>query len=78
MESHRNEFQIGILGGGQLARMSMMAAQRMGLKAISLDEDSQSPAAQVGPFQLGSIHNPESIAQLMARCEKITFENEKP
>ena len=76
MESHRNEFQIGILGGGQLARMSMMAAQRMGLKAISLDEDSQSPAAQVGQFQLGSIHNPESIAQLMARCEKITFENE--
>jgi 5-(carboxyamino)imidazole ribonucleotide synthase len=70
------EYQIGILGGGQLARMSIMAAQRMGIRAISLDSDSNSPAAQVGAYQVGSIHDPLAISALMNRCDFITFENE--
>lgn len=71
-----SEYQIGILGGGQLARMSMMAAQRMGIRSVSLDSDSKSPAAQVGPFVVGSINDPVAISELMKRCEFITFENE--
>jgi 5-(carboxyamino)imidazole ribonucleotide synthase len=70
------KYRVGILGGGQLARMSIMAAQRLGISAISLDEDAKSPAAQVGNYSIGSIHSAEDISRLMKQCEAITFENE--
>ena len=56
--------------------MSMIAAHQLGIKAISLDPDPNSPAAQVGPFITGSITNPQDIARVMACCEFVTFENE--
>lgn len=70
------EYQVGILGGGQLARMSMIAAHQLGVKAITLDTDPQSPAAQVGPAIVGSISVAADIAKVMACCEYVTFENE--
>lgn len=70
------KYRLGILGGGQLARMSVMAAQRMGVSVVSLDEDPDSPAAQVGPAITGSIHDAEAIARIMAECDVVTFENE--
>ena len=70
------KYKLGILGGGQLARMSVMAAQRMGISVVSLDKDQNSPAAQVGPAIFGSIHDANDIAQVMRVCEFITFENE--
>ncbi|MEI7575468.1 MAG: ATP-grasp domain-containing protein [Armatimonadota bacterium] len=70
------QYQVGILGGGQLARMSIIAAHQLGVKAVSLDPDSNSPAAQVGPFIVGSITNPDDIAKVMRCCEFVTFENE--
>lgn len=56
--------------------MSVMAAQRMGVSVVSLDEDPESPAAQVGPAITGSIHQAESIAKVMACSDRITLENE--
>ena len=70
------QYQVGILGGGQLARMSMIAAHQLGVRAVSLDPDPASPAAQVGPFIVGSITSPEDIAKVMRCCEYVTFENE--
>ncbi len=54
----------------------MIAAHQLGVKAVSLDPDPESPAAQVGPFIVGSITAPEDIAKVMACCEFVTFENE--
>lgn len=70
------KYKLGILGGGQLARMSVMAAQRMGVSVVSLDKDENSPAAQVGPAIFGSIHDATDIASVMHDCEFVTFENE--
>ena len=70
------KYKLGILGGGQLARMSVMAAQRMGVSVVSLDKDENSPAAQVGPAIFGSIHDADDIASVMQVCEFVTFENE--
>ena len=70
------KYKLGILGGGQLARMSVMAAQRMGVSVVSLDKDENSPAAQVGPAIFGSIHDANDIASVMQDCEFVTFENE--
>ena len=38
---------LGFIGGGQLARMSIQAAQRMGLNCVSLDPAADSPASQI-------------------------------
>lgn len=56
--------------------MSVMAAQRMGVSVVSLDEDPESPAAQVGPAMTGSIYDAEAIAKIMAVSDRITLENE--
>ncbi len=69
-------YELGILGGGQLARMSVMAAQRLGISTLTLDTDAQSPAAQVGPAVQGAITDAHAIAEVMRRCDYITFENE--
>ncbi len=69
-------YELGILGGGQLARMSAMAAQRLGVSTLTLDADSNSPAAQVGPAYQGAITDARAIAEVMKRCDYITFENE--
>lgn len=70
------EFDIGFLGGGQLARMSIHAASRMGLRCLSLDPGSNTPANQVAPFVKGELNDPEKVAEIFRRCERITLENE--
>ena len=70
------EFDLGFLGGGQLARMSIQAAQRMGLKCCSLDPDPNSPASQVANSICGALDSSEAIAELLAKCRRVTFENE--
>lgn len=67
---------IGFLGGGQLARMSIQAAQRMGLNCISLDAGTETPAGQIAESIDGSLHDPEAIAKLLRTCDRATLENE--
>lgn len=70
------EFDIGFLGGGQLARMSIMAAQRMGLRCISLDQGADTPASQIAPAIQGALALTDKIAQLAACSHRLTLENE--
>lgn len=72
----RRDFDIGFLGGGQLARMSIQAAQRMGLRCLSLDSDESSPASQIAPSIQGKLGDVEKLAEVFARCERVTLENE--
>lgn len=69
-------FDIGILGGGQLARMTIMAAQRMGFTCLSLDPGEDTPASQVSPNVVGSLDNVELVAELAKQCRRLTLENE--
>ena len=39
---------IGLLGGGQLARMLILAGHPLGFRFVVLDPDSEAPASQVG------------------------------
>lgn len=70
------KFDIGFLGGGQLARMSIQAAQRMGLKCLSLDPGEDTPASQIAASLVGSLNDPTKIAELANQCQRITLENE--
>lgn len=69
-------YDIGFLGGGQLARMSIQAAQKMGLKCISLDPSSNSPASQIADSLVGDLNNAESVAKIIECSNKVTLENE--
>jgi 5-(carboxyamino)imidazole ribonucleotide synthase len=69
-------YDLGFLGGGQLARMSIMAAQRIGLSCISLDPGENTPAGQIAPCLRGKLDNPEAVAHLMNMARRITLENE--
>lgn len=71
-----SRYEIGILGGGQLARMTIQAAQRMGLRCLCLDPNSDSPAGQITDCLVGKLEDPEKIAQVADNCHRVTLENE--
>src|SRR5262245_49405805 len=70
------KFDIGFLGGGQLARMSIMAAQRMGLKCISLDPGEVTPASEIARALIGSLDSASDLSALLSQCERVTLESE--
>lgn len=69
-------YDLGFLGGGQLARMSIQAASRMGLTSLSLDPGAVTPASQVAPAIRGPLADPEAIRAVFDQCEFVTLENE--
>jgi 5-(carboxyamino)imidazole ribonucleotide synthase len=65
------------LGGGQLGRMFVQAAQRMGYLTAVLDKDPISPAGTTANYHIqGSTDDEAALAQLMQRCAAITTEFE--
>ena len=69
-------YDLGFLGGGQLARMSIQAAQRMGLRCLSLDPGEGGPAAQVADAVVGRLDSLDSVKTMFERCDRVTLENE--
>jgi len=69
-------YDLGFLGGGQLARMSIMAAQRMGLRCLSLDPGEVTPASLIASSVVGALDEPAAIQRIMESCERVTLENE--
>lgn len=68
---------IGILGGGQLARMLILKAHQMGLNTVVLSEKSSDPAVSICKLWLkGSPHSLKDIKLLVKICDIITFESE--
>ncbi len=69
-------FDIGFLGGGQLARMSIMAAQKMGLRCLSLETGENTSASRVAENVNGDWRSVGDVAELMKVSKFITLENE--
>lgn len=69
-------YDLGFLGGGQLARMSIQAAQRMGYRCLSLDAHADTPASQLADSIEGRLDDADAIAQVFRACERVTLENE--
>jgi 5-(carboxyamino)imidazole ribonucleotide synthase len=68
---------LGVMGGGQLARMFVHAAQAMGYRTAVLDPDPASPAGLVSHLHLRSAYDdPDALAQLALHCAAITTEFE--
>ncbi len=68
---------LGILGGGQLGRMSAMAAARLGISCIILTPENDSPAAQVASKTIIADYDDETaLKAFAAQCDFITYEFE--
>ena len=68
---------VGVLGGGQLGRMFVHTAQRMGYRVLVLDPDADAPAGRAADQLLRAAYDdPAALDQLGARCSAVTTEFE--
>jgi 5-(carboxyamino)imidazole ribonucleotide synthase len=68
---------IGILGGGQLGRMTAIAARRIGYRTVVLDPDPASPGAQVSDGHVvGSLEDAAAMQALAREADVVTYEFE--
>ena len=71
------EITLGVMGGGQLGRMFVHAAQRMGYFTAVLDPDPLSPAGRVSHHHIQTAYSdPAGLQQLSERCVAVTTEFE--
>ncbi len=70
-------YRIGIIGGGQLAKMTAMAALQLGCDVVVLERKKVSPAATLATHSLiGDWDLPEELLKLAAHVDIVTLENE--
>lgn len=68
---------LGVMGGGQLGRMFVHAAQRMGYETVVLDPDTQSPAGMVSHQQVQTPYDDDAgLMRLASLCDAVTTEFE--
>ena len=67
---------IGIVGGGQLAKMLILAGYPMGQKFTVLDPAADAAAGQVAEQIIGDYDNPSKLQQLAQHSDVITFDFE--
>jgi len=68
--------KIGILGGGQLARMSSYQATRMGFEVSILEKKGNSPAGQISHEEFTGWVDDDKLKEFVNGCDIITLENE--
>jgi len=68
---------IGVLGGGQLGKMFVMAARTMGYRVTVLDPDPQAPAGSLANHHIVAAYTDQAALDRMAKtCQAITTEFE--
>ena len=67
---------IGILGGGQLARMLAIAGAPLGHRFLVVDSAEDACAAQVAPLQRADWRDFDSLARFAAKIDVATFDFE--
>ncbi|MCC6915834.1 5-(carboxyamino)imidazole ribonucleotide synthase [Nitrosomonas sp.] len=68
---------LGLLGGGQLGRMFVMAAQQMGYRVTVLDPATESPAGSVAERHLQADYlDEQALDELKSTCAAVTIEFE--
>lgn len=67
---------VGIIGGGQLARMLALAGHPLGVRCLFLDPSPTACARSVGELMLGEYDDPRLLDQIAARAKVVTYEFE--
>jgi len=70
-------YTIGILGGGQLAKMSALAAYKLGFEISILEKVRSSPAGKITQNEfIGWVDDKNVLRKFIKHCDVITLENE--
>ncbi|MGV8921986.1 MAG: 5-(carboxyamino)imidazole ribonucleotide synthase [Thermomonas sp.] len=67
---------VGILGGGQLARMMALAGAPLGLRFLVLDSAADACAGQFAPMVVGDYTDQAALAEFASRVDVATFDFE--
>ena len=67
---------VGVIGAGQLARMSIAPATALGVDLLLLAADSQDSGAQITNHVVGDYKDLETVRAFARRCDVVTFEHE--
>ncbi|MEO7063339.1 MAG: 5-(carboxyamino)imidazole ribonucleotide synthase [Dokdonella sp.] len=67
---------VGILGGGQLARMLVLAGAPLGLRFLVVDSSADACASQVAPLVRANWRDSETLADFAQRVDVATFDFE--
>lgn len=68
--------RIGIIGGGQLARMLALAGYPLGLRFTVLDPAADACAGQVADLIEGDYDDPQALQRLAGQSDRVTFDFE--
>ena len=67
---------VGILGGGQLARMLALAGAPLGLRFLVMDNAADACAGQCAPLMVGDYRDESALAEFAAKVDVATFDFE--
>jgi 5-(carboxyamino)imidazole ribonucleotide synthase len=67
---------VGILGGGQLARMLALSGAPLGLRFLVLDTVADACAGQCAPMVVGDYRDDAALAEFASRIDVATFDFE--
>ncbi len=69
--------RLGIVGGGQLAKMTALAGLQLGCDVVVLERNNYSPAAHLASHSLvGDWNQPDALLKLASQVDVVTLENE--
>jgi 5-(carboxyamino)imidazole ribonucleotide synthase len=67
---------VGILGGGQLARMLALSGAPLGLRFLVMDTSEGACAGQFAPMVVGDYRDQDALAEFASRVDVATFDFE--
>ncbi len=67
---------VGILGGGQLARMMALVGAPLGLRFVVFDPAADACAGQVAPLHVGAFDDAAALAEFADKVDVVTFDFE--
>ncbi len=77
MKNKLSQIKIGILGGGQLARMLALKSHELGLHPYILSAKKTDPAGMVTSFHVeGDLNSKKDLKKFLKLVDVVTFENE--
>jgi 5-(carboxyamino)imidazole ribonucleotide synthase len=74
--SDRRQPVLGVLGGGQLARMLALAAAPLGVKTLVVDNVADACAGQVAPLVVADWADYDALGAFAAQVDVVTFDFE--
>jgi 5-(carboxyamino)imidazole ribonucleotide synthase len=74
--TERRQPVLGVLGGGQLARMLALAAAPLGVKTLVVDSSADACAGQVAPLLVADWADYAALEAFAAKVDVVTFDFE--